>query len=90
MMVLNLFLIGKINWDSPLPYLFILLAIVLFATAKVLINIRHLLSQTVTNSNMDVSFGEYFLKWASENGTKVAVILFIIVAAAVIWAISYS
>lgn len=83
-------LLAKINWDSPLPYLLVLLAIILFLTVKVLFNIRHLLRETASYGSADISFFEGFLKWSSENGKTVGIVLFIIVIAAVLWAINFS
>lgn len=90
--MINIFVIlsATLNWSNPLTYIFLAALIVVFAGIMVIVKTNQYMKEAGITSGTSFFDFDDILKWMSVNEKTTGVILFVIVLAGVILALTYS
>lgn len=90
--MINNFIIltATLSWSNPLTYLFLAAFIVVFAGIMVIVKTRQYMKDAGITSGTSFIDYDSILKWMSVNEKTTGVIMFAIVLAGIIWALTYS
>lgn len=83
----NIFLVKLLDWNSPTTYLLILTVIVAVAAIQAVLEAKTFLKESGHQAESEAMGFSGIFKWTATNEKTFAVILFVIVLIAVIWAL---